>query len=80
MKLFVDARPLVDPAQGGVARVARGLVHAYAIAYPEDELICVTTGVKKPILPDGLSDLRNVTHLHRTMPNKLWSALSWLGL
>lgn len=80
MKLLVDARSLVDASSGGVARVARELVSAYARKFPQDEIICVTTGVKKPLLDPRLAAAPNVRHVHLTIPNKIWSLLSFAGL
>lgn len=80
MTILLDARPLVDPAGSGVARVARALIAAYAVAYPQDTLLCVTTGWKKPHLPDTLNNLPNVIHQHIRLPNKVWSALSYASL
>ena len=79
MKLLVDARPIVDPHMGGVSRVARALIFAYAETFPQDELICVTTGWRRPILPDALRLRPNVTHRHYRIPNKLWSIFAWLS-
>ena len=36
MTVLIDARPLIDPLQGGVTRVARGLLPALARAMPMD--------------------------------------------
>lgn len=76
MNILVDARPIVDTTSGGVSRVARALVAAYAGSYPEDTLTCLTTGWRKPTLPDELRSRPNVIHRHIQIPNKLWSALS----
>lgn len=79
MRILIDARPLADPSSGGVGRVARELVAAYAETFPDDELVCVTTGAKKPDLPGRL--IRpNVVHEHIAIPNKIWSIGSWLGV
>ena len=80
MRLLVDARPIIDPARGGVGRVALALVDAYAKTFLDDQIVCVTTGTKRPELPKTLADRKNVTHLHLRIPNKLWSALSVLGV
>lgn len=80
MKFLIDARPLIDPAQGGVTRVARGIVEAYARSYPTDDIICFTTGARKPMLPTELSCLPHVRHLHLGLPNKIWSTLSMFKL
>lgn len=79
MRLLVDARPLVDSATGGVGRVALELVDAYSKTFPSDELVCVTTGVERPKLPQRLSGRNNIRHCHITIPNKLWSALCLFG-
>ncbi|MBP9869110.1 glycosyltransferase [Patescibacteria group bacterium] len=78
MKLLIDARPLTDIASGGVARLSRHLVSAYAQVFPDDELILATTGSVKPDLPETLQR-PNVRHLHLSVPNKLWSASSAIG-
>jgi glycosyltransferase involved in cell wall biosynthesis len=78
MKLLIDARPLTDIASGGVARLSRHLVSAYAQVFPDDELILATTGSVKPDLPETLQR-PNVRHLHLSVPNKLWSASSAAG-
>ena len=80
MNLLVDARPIVDAARGGVSRVALEICVAYAESFPDDTLICVTTGTKKPTLPDRLATQKNVRHLHISWPNKLWSIASSFGL
>ncbi len=80
MILLVDARPIIDAARGGVSRVALEICVAYAEAFPQDTLICVTTGSKKPILPDRLSTQPNVQHVHLPWPNKLWSIAAFLGV
>jgi len=79
MRLLVDARPIIDPARGGVGRVALALVNAYAETFAEDQIVCVTTGSMRPELPKTLADRKNVTHLHIRIPNKLWSTLCILG-
>lgn len=74
MRWLVDARPLVDPAQGGVSRVARQLVEAFIDITKDDEVVLVTTGSSSP------TRLPNCRHIHFPIPNKLWSAASMLGL
>ncbi len=76
MRILVDARPICDSPSGGVTRVARALMTAYAETFPQDELICVTTGWRQPTLPDELRLCPNVTHRHYRIPNKLFSALA----
>lgn len=80
MRLLIDARSLVDASSGGVARVARELVSAYVQGSPQDEIVCVTTGAKKPLLDPRLAVAPNVRHVHLAIPNKLWSLLSFTGL
>jgi len=80
MHLVIDARPLVDPAPGGVGRVARLLVHAYATRFPTDTLTCLTTGYARPDLPKELRALPHVHHTHIPLPNKLWTTGSMLQL
>ena len=76
MKILVDARSLVEAHRGGVGRVAYALVRTYAETFPEDQLICVTTGWSRPSLPVELESLSNITHRHYRVPNKIWSAAS----
>lgn len=76
MRLLVDARSIVDPAGGGVSRVARAMVSAYAETFPSDEIVCVTTGWTRPSLPDELRSRANVTQRHYRIPNKLLSILA----
>lgn len=78
MRIIVDARPFALPLQGGVGRVAQRLIRAYALAFPQDELVLATTGWIEPKLSDDLR-LPNVTRCHLKIPNKLWSALSMLS-
>lgn len=80
MRLLIDTRALTDRYQGGVARVALQLIKAYATEFPEDELICVTTGQGQPSLPPDLVSFKNVKHIHLGLPNKIWGLLSWLNL
>ncbi len=79
MKILIDARPLTDPSSGGVGRVARELVQAYATAFPDDELTCATTGASRPVLPGALAILPNIRHVHLNVPNKVWSARCLTG-
>lgn len=78
MRILVDARPITDRTQGGVGRVSRFLVETHAAAYPDDELVLVTTGSERPAPPDPLGSTPNVRHLHLRVPNKCWSTLSWI--
>lgn len=78
MRIIVDARPFALPLQGGVGRVAQRLIRAYALEFPQDELVLATTGWIEPELPDDLR-LPNVRRCHLKIPNKLWSALAMLG-
>jgi glycosyltransferase involved in cell wall biosynthesis len=78
MKILVDGRPLLEA--GGVSRVSRMLLAAYADAFPEDEIVCATTGASTPTLPTELSARGNLTHRHLTIPNKVWSSMTMLGL
>ena len=74
MRWLVDARPLADPAQGGVARVARRLIEALVGRGGDDEIVVATTGSKSPDtgrLPTG----PHVRHVHLRVPNKVWSAM-----
>lgn len=78
MRLLVDARPLID-ANGGVGRVARSLIDAYADRFPDDELILVTTGFYTP-QATFCATRPNCRRVHLRIPNKLWSLLSFLKL
>lgn len=80
MRILVDARPITDRTQGGVGRVSRLITEAYATAYPEDELVLVTTGSERPTLPGALGSKPNVRHLHHRIPNKIWSTLCCAGI
>ena len=64
-EILVDARPLVDPLNGGVTRVARGLIPALIKAMPEAEFVLGTTGMKRPklILRTRISPSRNKVFL-----------------
>lgn len=80
MTILVDARPLLNPPHGGIPRVTLEILCAYAEVYPDDKLLCVTTGHDQLQLPSRLATFSNVTHLHLRIPNKLWSALSIFNL
>lgn len=67
MTILVDARPISDPLQGGVSRVAQGLLHAMTRTMHDDSFVFATTGLHRPTL--GVEP-----HHHLTIPNKLWSA------
>ncbi len=72
MTILIDGRPWYDPLQGGVTRVANGLLPALIQVMPEHACVVVTTGMRKPSLPVP-------NHRHILLPNKIWSALSSLG-
>lgn len=78
MRYLVDARPLMDPTSGGVARVARGIIQAFIAACPHDEIVLVTTGRDIP-RSDALPKDPNVRHVHLRIPNKLWSLSCLFG-
>ncbi len=96
MRFLIDARPLVDPIQGGVSRVARGIVDAFVKHREDDEIVLATTGNTNPVgaglsrpplfpLPGyegrwGGRDKPAPTHIHIRIPNKLWSAACMAGL
>ncbi len=80
MTILVDARPLLNPPHGGIPRVTLEILCAYAETYPNDKLLCITTGQERLQLPSRLTVFSNVTHLHLRIPNKLWSALSFFNL
>ncbi len=79
MTILLDARPLVDPRDGGVTRVAEGLIPAMIRAMPEARFILVTTGIKKDnrLRVTGDSELANARRKHIRIPNKLFSALTF---
>lgn len=77
MRILIDARSLVDPLQGGVTRVARGVIDAF-LKTTRDEIILATTGSVAPDLKEFESSL--VRHIHIAIPNKAWSALTTIGL
>ena len=80
MRLLIDARPIVDAPHGGVGRVAHELIRAYAQAFPDDELVCATTGVVKTALPNDLAAFANIKRVHLNIPNKVWSLGCMTGL
>lgn len=80
MTILVDGRPLLNPPHGGIPRVTLEILCAFAETYPDDKLLCVTTGHEQLQLPSRLTAFSNVTHLHLRIPNKLWSALSFFNL
>lgn len=86
MRYLIDARPLVDPIQGGVSRVARGVVEAFVEISKEDEIIFATTGAKSASIGAGLSRHPLFPHpareniIHLNCPNKIWSAACMAGL
>ncbi len=80
LNLLFDARPLVDQRSGGVRRVARMLLEELLATQPDMQITCVTTGIRKPVLPDPFATHPHVTHLHITIPNKLWSLLAMFGI
>ncbi|HEU0051041.1 MAG TPA: glycosyltransferase family 1 protein, partial [Patescibacteria group bacterium] len=77
MKILVDGRPLVDPKPGGVPRVSRALVRSLMAAMPEHQFSLLTTGASQPVFPFALP--QHATHEHIYIPNKLWSAATWLN-
>jgi glycosyltransferase involved in cell wall biosynthesis len=85
MRVLIDARPLVDPAAGGVTRVARALVEAFKEISPSStEIILATTGSSEPRYSElgraQGSPLHGTQHIHIRVPNKLWSAATILGV
>lgn len=77
MRILIDARSLVDPLQGGVTRVARGVIESF-LKTTTDEVVLATTGSSKPDLKEFESP--SVRHIHITIPNKVWSAFTTLGI
>ncbi|MBU0540258.1 glycosyltransferase family 4 protein [Patescibacteria group bacterium] len=78
MRWLIDARPLADPAQGGVSRVTRGLLEAFISLEKKDEIALATTGAKKPCL--NLPHDAACRHFHFHVPNKLWSIGAIAGI
>lgn len=77
MTILVDARPLIDPTAGGVTRVAAGLLPELVRAMPEAKFIFATTGIS--VGAQRAVPLQG-ERLCFPLPNKLWSAISFLGL
>ncbi|MFA5935591.1 MAG: glycosyltransferase family 1 protein [Patescibacteria group bacterium] len=78
MRILIDARPLADATSGGVARVARGVIEAFIALNATDEIVLATTGTTKPDVTSLESSL--VRHIHLSIPNKLWSLATFLGI
>ncbi len=78
MTVLVDARPLSDPLQGGVTRVALELVRALAAAMPQDRFIWATTGYRRRLSATNLPP--NVEERHRSLPNKIVTAFTSAGI
>ncbi len=78
MNFLIDARPLCIPSPGGVTRVAKQLLDELFAIEPPHSFFLGTTGITRPPLPWGEHPQR--THLHRTIPNKIASALTTTDL
>jgi len=78
MTLLVDARPMIDPLNGGVTRVARGLIPALIKAMPDARFVLATTGSRRP--DQFFHSPFSILHSHLSIPNKLWSAACAIGL
>jgi glycosyltransferase involved in cell wall biosynthesis len=76
-KILIDARPLVDPLDGGVSRVARDLLTALIPLWTHHQITLLTVSWKRP---PTLSFGPNVTHRHIRIPSKLWSLFSFFHL
>jgi glycosyltransferase involved in cell wall biosynthesis len=55
-------------------------VEAYARLHPQDEIICFTSGMRKPTMPDEIAHFSNIKQVHLSIPNKIWSGLSMFSL
>jgi glycosyltransferase involved in cell wall biosynthesis len=79
LNILVDARPLVDPAGGGVRRVTKSLLTHLLDQMPDVAFTFVTTGAARPTIPHPFDASPRVTHIHINLPNKLWSLLAMFG-
>jgi glycosyltransferase involved in cell wall biosynthesis len=79
LRILIDARPLMDPAGGGVRRVAQDLLTRVVEQTPDAVFSFVTTGSVRPTLPHPFDTDARVTHIHINLPNKLWSLLAMFG-
>ena len=78
MQWIIDGRSLVSGLYGGVSRVGVALCDALVRnAEPTDQFTCVTTGWRKPSLQ---TEALNQSHLHLSIPNKIWSANAFARL
>ncbi len=75
MKILVDGRPLHDPHPGGVTRVTDGLLRSLPQQSTDSEYLIGTTGARDP-----LTSVPFTSHVHKRIPNKLWSAGCLLGI
>jgi len=80
LQLLFDARPLIDANSGGVRRVTEMILASLLNADPELRVVCATTGMKKPKLPDPFAAHPRIEHVHLRIPNKLWSLLAMLKI
>jgi len=80
LNLLYDARPLTDPNSGGVRRVAGMILEAILASDLDVTVACVTTGIKKPALPEPFASHPRITHTHIRIPNKIWSLLAMMGV
>ena len=80
LTLLYDARPLTDPNSGGVRRVAGMLLDAILASDLDATVTCITTGFKKPALPEPFASHPRITHVHVRIPNKIWSLLAMMGV
>ena len=78
-RFLIDARPIVDPRGGGVRNVAEQVIKSILDTNAQADYFFVTTGFKKPLLPDWIIRNEHAHHIHIAWPNKLWSAAAMFG-
>ncbi|MCW1892085.1 MAG: glycosyltransferase family 4 protein [Candidatus Uhrbacteria bacterium] len=78
--ILVDARPLVDPAGGGVQRAATQVLVQLLQDRPDATYTFMTTGARCHTLPEPFRSHPRVIHLHLQWPNKLWTLASLIGI
>ncbi len=78
--ILVDARPLIDPAGGGVRRASIQILTQLLEERPEITFDFITTGTHRPERPQPFLSHPRITHLHLRWPNKLWTLASLMGV
>ncbi len=78
--ILIDARPLTDPAGGGVQRASAQILTQLLKERPEIAFDFITTGAHRPELPEPFRSHPRITHLHLRWPNKLWTLASLMGV